>query len=404
MSFQQGLSGLNAAARNLDVIGNNVANANTVGAKSARAEFADIYANSLGGGSGNAVGIGATVATVAQQFTQGDISTTNNPLDIAINGAGFFETSDNGAISFTRNGQFKLDSTGHVVNAQGARLQGFMADSTGTLTQVATDLQMKVDGIAPSATTTSALQLNLDARATVPTNPFSLTDPTTYSGVTSMTVYSPQGQDHTVSLYFRKTAANAWEANASMDGTAFAGNPVGTLTFDTSGALTSPLTPVSLSVPVDPTEGGPLTVGLDLTKLTQFSSQFAVLSMSQDGYGAGSLAGFSIGADGTISARYSNGRTMTQGQVTLVNFRNPQGLAPLGGNAWSETAASGAPLTPQAAGTGNLGSLQSGAVEQSNVDLTAELVNMITAQRVYQANAQTVKAQDTLMQTIVNLR
>jgi len=404
MAFQQGLSGLNAAARNLDVIGNNVANANTVGAKSARAEFADIYANSLSGGGNNAVGIGVTVAAIAQQFTQGDIATTNNPLDLAINGAGFFELSTNGTTTFTRNGQFKLDNTGYIVNSQGARLQGFMADDVGTITQVATDLQMKVDGIAPKMTENADIQLNLDARATVPAAAFSLTDPSTYSGVTSMTVYAPQGQEHTMALYFRKTAANAWDVNATLDGTAFAANPVTQLVFDTAGKLTTPNAPVALSVPVVATEGGPLTVSLDVSKLTQFGSQFAVLAQDQDGYGAGDLAGFSIGADGTILARYSNGRTMTQGQVTLVNFRNPQGLAPLGGNGWAETAASGAPLTPQAPGTGNLGALQAGALEQSNVDLTAELVNMITAQRVYQANAQTIKAQDTLMQTIVNLR
>jgi flagellar hook protein FlgE len=404
MGFQQGLSGLSASARNLDVIGNNIANANTVGAKSARAEFADIYANSLAGAGNNAVGIGVTVAAVAQQFTQGDISTTNNPLDVAINGAGFFQLSDGGVRSYTRNGQFKLDQAGFITSTGGARLQGFMADDSGELIKTAADLRLKVDGIAPRGTTEAALQLNLDARSAVPTNPFSLTDPTSYSGVTSMTVYAPQGQEHTMAMYFRKTADNAWEVNATLDGTAFASNPVTTLAFDTSGRITSPATAVPISVPVGAAEGGPLTVDLDLTELTQFGAQFAVTDMGQDGYGAGDLAGFSIGPDGTIQARYSNGRTMTQGQLTLVNFRNPQGLAPLGGNAWVETAASGAPLTPQAPGTGNLGLLQSGALEQSNVDLTSELVNLITAQRSYQANAQTVRAQDTVLQTIVNLR
>ncbi len=404
MGFQQGLSGLNAAARNLDVIGNNVANTNTVGAKASRAEFADIYASSLSGASGNAVGIGVTVAAVAQQFTQGDISTTNNPLDVAINGPGFFELSDNGIKSYSRNGQFKLDPNGYITTSSGARVQGFMADSTGNLTPINTDLYLRVNGVDPKGTSEAAVQLNLDARSAVPVNPFSLTDPTSYSGVTSMTVYSPQGQQHTMAMYFRKTADNAWDVNATLDGVEFTGNPVTTLSFDTAGKLTSPTIASTFSVPVPANEGGPLDVAVDLTKLSQFGSGFAVTEMSQDGYGAGDLAGFAIGADGGILARYSNGRTMLQGQLTLVNFRNPQGLAPLGGNAWVETAASGNPLTPQAPGTGNLGVLQAGALEQSNVDLTGELVNMITAQRVYQANAQTIRAQDQLLQTIVNLR
>lgn len=404
MGFQQGLSGLNAAARNLDVIGNNVANANTVGAKTARAEFADMYANSLNLASANTTGIGVTVAAIAQQFTQGDISTTNNPLDVAINGAGFFEVSQNGAKTYTRNGQFKVDANGYIVTSAGQRLQGFMADDSGMLTQVNTDLYLRVGGIAPKASTEASMELNLDARAPVPTQAFDPLKPDTYSGITSMTMYSAQGQEHVVATYFRKTGDNAWEVLATVDGAAFPTNPVTTLTFDSAGQLTAPATAFSMDVPLPAAEGTTLTVSMDMTRLTQFGSQFAVTDMSQDGYAAGDLTGFSIGTDGTILARYSNGTSMTQGQLTLVNFRNPQGLTPLGGNLWAQSATSGAPLTPQAPGTGNLGAVQAGAVEQSNVDLTGELVNMITAQRIYQANAQTIRAQDTVMQTIVNLR
>jgi len=405
MGFQQGLSGLNAAARNLDVIGNNVANANTVGAKTARAEFADVYANSLSGASGNTVGIGVTVATVAQQFTQGDIATTNNPLDVAINGAGFFEISQGGTKTYTRNGQFKLDANGYIVNAQGGRVQGFMADDAGALTQINTDLRLSVGGIAPKFTEDASMVLNLNAAADVPTAAFSPTDPATYSGVASMTVYSAQGQEHTLTTYFRKTADNAWAIQTTLDGTPFVSSTAPpALTFDTSGKMTAPTGPFTLTVPLPASEGTSLPVQMDLTKITQFGAPFAVTEMSQNGYGPGDLTGFSVGADGTITARYSNGSTMTQGQVTLVNFRNPQGLTPLGGNQWAQSAASGAALTPQAPGTGNLGAVQAGALEQSNVDLTGELVNMITAQRVYQANAQTIRAQDQLLQTIVNLR
>ncbi|TXH51726.1 MAG: flagellar hook protein FlgE [Burkholderiaceae bacterium] len=405
MSFQQGLSGLNAAARNLDVIGNNVANANTVGAKMARAEFADIYASSLSGGGNNAIGIGVQVATIAQQFTQGDISTTNNPLDVAINGAGFFPLSDNGAPVYTRSGQFKVDADGYIVSTQGLKLQGFMADSNGQVGGVTTDLRLNVDGVAPQATSELALRLNVDARATVPTLAFDATDTSTYSGVTTTKVFSPQGVEHTLAMYFRKAADNQWEVHAALDGTMFASNPVSTLDFDAAtGRLPSTFLPFTQTVDVPAAEGGPIDVEIDLTGLTQFGSPFAVTEMTQNGYAPGDLAGFSIAPDGMLMARYSNGRTLTQGQLTLVNFRNPQGLAPAGSNNWTATSVSGEALTPQAPGTGNLGVLQSGALEQSNVDLTGELVNMITAQRIYQANAQTIKAQDQLLQTITNLR
>lgn len=405
MGFQQGLSGLNAAARNLDVIGNNVANTNTVGAKSARAEFADLYANSLLGGGNNSIGIGVTLADVSQQFTQGDISSTNNPLDVAINGAGFFQMSSGGTLSYTRNGQFKLDSQGYVVNAQGARLQGHMLDTaTNAMGQIPTDLRLTVGGIAPKGTDTANAALNLDARVTVPTAPFDATDPTTYSGLTSMTVYSPQGQAHTMAMYFRKTAANTWNVNASLDGTAFAGNPLSPLTFGTNGVQTPTPSTLSITVPFPTAEGGNQTVALDLTAVTQYGSAFVVNSLGQGGYGVGDLAGFNIGPDGTLLTRYTNGRTQKQGELTLVNFRNPQGLQSMGANQWAETSGSGPPNQAQSPGTGNLGTVQAGALEQSNVDLTGELVNMITAQRVYQANAQTIKAQDQLLQTIVNLR
>lgn len=405
MGFQQGLSGLNAAARNLDVIGNNVANTNTIGAKSTRAEFADMYASSLLGGGSNSIGIGVTLADVAQQFTQGDIATTSNPLDLAINGAGFFQLSNNGAVSYSRNGQFKLDAQGFITNAQGARVQGHMLDTaTGTMGQIPTDLRLPITGISPQVTSEAKVELNLDARVTAPTAAFDPADTTTYAGLTSMTVYSPQGQPHTLAMYFRKTADNAWEVNASLDGTAFATNPVSTFTFGTNGIQTPAPAPVALTVPFPTAEGGNLAVELDLTTVTQYGSPFVVNSLEQNGYGAGDLAGFSINADGTLLARYTNGRTQDQGEFTLVNFRNVQGLQPIGGNQWVETTRSGPPNQPQTPGTGNLGQVQAGALEQSNVDLTGELVNMITAQRVYQANAQTIRAQDQLLQTITNLR
>lgn len=406
MSFQQGLSGLAAAARNLDVIGNNVANSNTVGAKSSRAEFADVYANSLYGAGNSFFGIGVDIAAIHQQFTQGDISTTNNPLDMAINGRGFFRMSDNGTLTYTRNGQFLLDKNGYITNAQGSRLTGFPADANGKIAAgVPGDLRLTTGDIAPKASSEAALSVNLDARETTPTAAFSLTDSTSYSGATSMAVYDTQGQEHTVALYFRNTGANSWDVFASADGTQVGAAAVGNLSFGTDGKLVAATstTPLSLTVPVGAAAGGNQTIAIDLSKMTQFGTSFSVSELTQNGYATGRLAGFSISPDGTILARYSNGQTQAQGQVALANFVNPQGLQPLGGNQWAETAASGQPLVG-APDTGSLGVLQAGAVEQSNVDLTAELVNMITAQRAYQANAQTVRTQDQVLQTIVNLR
>ena len=406
MSFQQGLSGLNAAARNLDVIGNNVANANTVGAKASRAEFADVYATSLYGAGSNAFGgIGISVADVTQQFTQGDITTTNSALDMAINGRGFFRMSSDGEITYTRNGQFQLDKDGYIVNAQGGRLTGYRADANGLVNaSVPGDLQLQTGDIAPRASSTGAVTANLDAAAKVPTAAFAVNDATSYNGATTLAVYDAQGAEHTVAVYFRKSADNTWDVYGAADGTQIGAGPLGSLTFGADGRL-APASPTTLavSVPIPAGAGGTLPVTFNLAKMTQFGSPFSVSELSQNGSAAGRLSGFSVGSDGTVLARYTNGQTLAQGRVVLANFTNPQGLAAIGGNQWAETADSGSPMAGSP-GAGSLGVIQSGALEQSNVDLTAELVNMITAQRLYQANAQAIRTQDQIMQTIVNLR
>lgn len=401
MSFQQGLSGLNAAAKNLDAVSNNVSNAGTVGYKGASAQFADVFAASLAGGGSGQIGIGVNLSQVKQSFTQGNISVTNNPLDIAINGGGFFRMSDNGAISFTRNGQFLVDKDGYVVNSAGARLTGYAANAAGVIVPSSpTDLTISSADLVPNATTAGNVGLNLDSRDSVPAA-FVHTDPTTYNSSTAMTVYDSLGNSHVMTLYFRKTAPNAWDMHVGLDGAA----PVSTtaLAFDSSGALTTAM-PVTVLSGVDPATGAAnLTVSLDMTSATQFGSIFGVTSLTQDGYTSGRLAGLSVSSEGIIQGRYSNGQSRDLGQVVLANFANPNGLQPLGGNQWSETAASGQPLVG-APNSGSLGALQSAAIEESNIDLTAELVNMITAQRNYQANAQSIKAQDAIMQTLVNLR
>ena len=406
MSFQQGLSGLNVAAKNLDAIGNNIANASTVGYKSERAEFADVFANSLAGGGGVQVGIGAKVAAVRQQFTQGNIETTSNPLDLAINGAGFFRLSTNGTVSYSRNGQFSVDRDGYMVASNGARLTGYPADVNGqVVASTPVDLQLSLANIAPRSTTTARLALNLDSRATPPTSAFNMTNPASYNSSTAMTVYDSQGNSHTLTTYYVKTAANTWDVYSAADGAMLNGGAAtGSLAFGAGGTLAADMT-MNVSIPLTNGATSPMTIPVTYpaSDMTQFGVDFAVSQLQQDGYTTGSLAGFAIGNDGVILGRYTNGQTRAQGQVVLANFVNAQGLVALGNNQWAESSDSGQALvaTP---GAGTLGVLQSGALEDANVDLTEELVNMITAQRVYQANAQTIKTQDQIQQTLVNLR
>lgn len=419
MAFQQGISGLNAASKDLDVIGNNIANANTYGDKASRAEFADIYANTVAGSS-NTIGIGTMLATVSQQFTQGTITPTDNPLDVAISGNGFFEVSGaGGALSYTRNGQFKADNNGFLVNDQGQQLMGYPADATGTIIPgTASPLQLPTGGIAPAVSTKIAMEMNLDSTSAVTAPaagvPINFSDPTTYNNATSQTVYDVKGQPVALTYYFQKAATDTWNVYVSANGTPIAtagGNPAPstTITFPTNGAApTAPVGTVALDIPSVTNAAGATTVpitgiALDLSGATEYGSQFGVTNLTQDGYAAGSLTGVSFSANGVVTATYSNGQTKPAGQLEMANFRNPQGLEPTGGNSWVQTQASGAPIVG-VAGSGNLGVLQSGSLEESNVDLTQELVNMITAQRDYQANAQTIKTEDQIMQTIVNLR
>lgn len=422
MGFQQGLSGLNAASKSLDAIGNNVANANTVGFKSAQAQFADVYASSLTGAGSSQIGIGVKVAQVAQQFTQGNVTASNNPLDIAINGGGFFRMSSNGTVTYGRNGQFQLDKNGYIVNASGSRLTGYTANGQGVLsTGAPSDLNINTADLPPQVTTGIQAVLNLDSSKPLPTTtPFDMTDPTSYTNATSVSVFDSLGNSHILQTFYVKTATSGvWDVYAAADDVpinytpavvgppAVAGfqTPIGQLAFGTDGALTAAsIASQPFSAPIPASLGAAaFAPNLDYTGTTQFGAAFSVNTLKQDGYASGRLSGFNVGADGVIIGRYTNGKSGTLGQVVLANFTNPNGLQPLGNNVWAETATSGASLVG-APNSGGLGVLQSSAVEDSNVDLTAELVNMITAQRVYQANAQTIKTQDQILQTLVNLR
>jgi flagellar hook protein FlgE len=404
MSFEQGLSGLAAQSKNLDVIGNNVANASTYGFKSSEAVFADVYAASLqGGGSANQnVGIGVKTEAVVQQFTQGNISSQSNPLDLAINGGGFFQLSTNGAVSYSRNGQFQLEKNGYIVNATGDKLKGYPADAAGNIT-AGSPVEIKLDlaNIIPSTTTKAKAQVNLDSSSAVPATAFSVTDPTSFNYTTSMTVYDSLGNAHTFSSYYVKTASNAWTVNGAIDGTLLAA-PLGNLAFNPDGTLNSAGSTVPMTVTQPLANGAnPLNFTLDYSNSTQFGASNAVNLLTQDGYTSGQLSGFQVGTDGAILGRYSNGQSKNLAQVALANFVAPNGLAPIGDNKWTESSSSGQPLIG-VPGSSSLGVLQASALENSNVDLTRELVNLITAQRNYQANAQTIKAQDTVLQTLIN--
>jgi flagellar hook protein FlgE len=423
MGFQQGLSGLNISSKNLDVIGNNIANASTVGFKNGQAQFADVYAASLQGAGSIPIGLGSKIATVVQQFTQGNITSTNNPLDIAINGGGFFQMSNTaGTVSYARNGQFQFDKNDFIVNADGLRLNGYTA--VGGIIQAGNPVPLQLDrsDLQPQATGTATTgvqgieaMLNLDSRKTVPTVAvFDPANPASYTDSTSIGVYDSLGNPHTYTMYFVKTAvANTWDVHATVtnpDGSTndvTAGLSATSIAFNTNGALTTAMPLTQAITAAQYANPGGVAAGsfpVDFGGTTQFGGAFGINTLRQDGYSLGKLSGFNVAADGTIVGRYTNGQTRDLGQLILAGFANPQGLQAIGNNQWVESSASGPPLIGTPGSDGQHGVVQSSAVEDSNVDLTAELVNMITAQRVYQANAQSIKTQDQVLQTLVNLR
>ena len=412
MGFQQGLSGLNAASKNLDVIGHNIANSGTVGFKASRTEFANMVASAMGMAQGNNNGIGVQVDAIAQQFTQGGITLTGNSLDVAINGNGFFQIQQpDGSMAYSRAGNFKLDKDGNVLTNNNGRLMGYPVDpvSGKALTGTVQPLNFPLGTpIAAKETTEAKISLNLDARVPDATSTTPPTPRSTYG--TSITVYDSQGVAHQADLYFVKNGSNNWDVYDKLDDPTatppVVGAVIGSVTFDANGKLTSgsPLPITITTAPTNPNDPPTdLNISVDLSDSTQFGTKFAVSETTQNGYTSGQLTGMNIGPDGTITTTYSNGVSRPEGVIALATFRNTQGLADVGNNLWVETASSGQPTVGQPT-SGAFGALRAGALEESNVDLTAELVNMMTAQRAYQANAQTIKTQDQVMSTIVNLR
>ncbi|WP_244847491.1 flagellar hook protein FlgE [Caballeronia sp. SL2Y3] len=405
MSYQQALSGLGAASSDLDVIGNNIANSNTVGFKQGAAQFADMYASSMATAVSNQIGIGTRLAEVQQQFSQGTITTTNQALDVAINGNGFYQLSNNGATVYSRNGVFHLDDSGKIVNSAGLQLMGYAADSGGVVSSASTvPLTVPTANIAPTATKTITAAFNLNSQDTNhAAGSFDPTNGNTYNASTSVDVYDTLGGTQKVSVYFTKTGTGSWEAFAGYGDPVSQKTDLGAVTFDSSGNLTSG-SKFTFTIPngADPSGATTQSLTLDLSGTTQYGAKSGLTNLHQDGNSTGELTGFTVGTDGMLTGNYSNGETKALGQIAVANFNNQNGLQNLGGNVYAQTAASGAPQVG-APGSTNHGTLQGGAVENSNVDLTSELVNLITAQRNYQANAQTIKTQQTVDQTLINL-
>ncbi len=435
MAFRIALSGLDAAATDLDVTGHNIANAATNGFKESRTEFADIYANSIQDVSTTAAGRGVRVTRVAQQFSQGNIEFTSNNLDLAINGEGFFILEDAaGDVSYTRAGAYGVDRDGYVVNHNGDMLQVFAPiDPSGTNfnTGATTDLQLPVLSGAPSPTDSVTTSLNLDPTGTAiaAATPFNPADATTYDHATSTTVYDSLGVGHTMTMYYRESATTpnqwlAWATVVDSDGTtvlpldpstgatvaapASAAYPAAVLNFGLDGSLTVSSGSVDANGDIAYnaeaiTGANAMTLTFDYSNTTQYGTDFAVNDLTQNGYAPGRLSGIDIDNQGVVFARFTNGQSEALGQVALANFNNPQGLRQLGDTSWAQTYESG-DLIMGAPGTSDFGLIQSGGLENSNVDIAEQLVNLIVAQRNFQANAQVITTSDTITQTIINIR
>lgn len=418
MSFNTALTGLNAASADLNVKSNNIANVNTTGFKSSRAEFADVYAVSAFGSSNTAIGSGTVLNNVAQQFKQGNLEFTDSSLDLGISGEGFFAlapTQNSGEVLYTRAGAFGINADGYVVNGSGQFLRTFPVNADGTVSSTALSssqpLLLPSTQGSPQASSTVGLSVNLPSTATAVTGPIDPTDPTTFNNSTSATIFDSLGNEHILTTYYRKTAtANEWETDVYIN------EPVGSQTLVSPGTPTTlvfnPATGGSL------TSGGPITVTItalasgavvpqvitqSLSGTTQNSAGFTVLGLSQDGFATGRLSGVDISDDGLVRATFTNGQSTPLGKIAMANFPNPQGLSQIGNTSWEETIDSGAVLAGEA-GTGTFGLIQSGALESSNVDLTKELVGLITAQRNFQANSKAIETNNAITQTIINLR
>ncbi len=424
------ISGMNANGISLSVIGDNIANLNTIGFKGSRTAFGDILSQTLSGTTGSdQIGRGVMLSDISPIFTQGSFENTGNTLDLAVDGNGFFIVSDNGARFYTRAGQFSLDRDGYLVNPDELRVQGYSADSAGNILPSLSDIQINVTLTPPRATQQVGINANLDSRSSIIVGGFDITDPNGTSNFsTSLTVYDSLGIGHDITSYFTKTAANNWSWNvvgdaSEVSSTVFSGNNAliasGAITFTTNGELDTESgatyynaggTGIDFNGATIPqvvafdfgtsitTDGG---TGLDGT--TQFGSESATLFLSQDGFASGTLSNLNIDEDGMITGIFTNGQSRVLAQVAIAKFNAPKELIKVGRNLFGESFASGQSITG-APSAGGLGRILSHSLELSNVDLAEEFIKMISAQRGFQANSTTITTTDDLLQEVLNIK
>jgi len=416
MSLSTGLTGLQAAQTNLDTIGNNIANVATNGFKSSSPNFSDLYGASLSGASGGASpGQGVMTSSLSQLFTEGTITQTGNPLDIAINGNGFLEVQTPSGIAYSRNGALHLDSNGVLTNDSGAQVLGYSTSVSGASSGAATGpvgpIQVSQTNLPPTATSTLSVDANLpstDRQIDTTTTPFSITNPLSYDESTTTTVYDSLGTPNTLTTYFTQVSGSGsppqWQTYwglSSTSGTLISSGAGATLTFNSSGTLTAGSG--TISVASLPNGAAPLSIAQSFTGTTLSNLPFGVTSISNNGNGAGQYSGLQIASNGNVIAQYSNGATKVMGTIALASFRNPQGLTAITGNNWLASADSG-PAAVNPPGTAGLGTLESGAIEGSNVDLSTQLVGLIVAQQAYQANVQGINIDQQDVQKLLQLQ
>ncbi|WP_439145947.1 flagellar hook protein FlgE [Vibrio sp.] len=397
MSFNIALSGLDATNTELNTISHNIANASTYGFKGGRTEFAAVYNGMQPGG--------VEVASISQSFDKnGSVTGTGRAMDLAINGSGFFVTKgQSGQMLYTRSGVFGTDKNNVITTNNGAKLQGYSVDNNNTLqTGAVGDIKVSTSSLNAKATDTLDFVANFDASATAidpSVYPFSSSDPKSFNSSYTTQVFDSLGNSHTVTQYFTKASDNEWQVNVEVDGAATTPATIQTVQFNTDGTLASPTGAFNVAFPAAGAD--PMSIDIGLNGSTQFGAAFGVSANNPNGYTSGELAGVRVEDNGMVYATYTNGQSQLQGQVVLADFANTQGLATASGTAWTQSFSSGAPIIG-VPGTGTLGDLTPGALEGSNVDLTSELVALMTAQRNYQANAKTISTSDELTQALFN--
>jgi flagellar hook protein FlgE len=424
-AMYSGVSGLTAETSALGVVGDNVANTNTIGFKQSRAIFGDVLGAAIGG---NSTGSGVRMTRAQQIFAQGAIVNTGQATDVALSGDGFLSVS--GTVDglkgnfYTRAGQLTMRNDGSLVNSSGFEVQGYSADPKvpGTFSTGLGGIQLPNVPIPPKATSAMKMAANLDASATPPTEPWDPANPSATSNLaSSMTVYDSLGNGHAMDVYFRKNGAGAWDYHVLAKGTEVSGGPPtgsievagGSLTFDSNGALqdnapsgagTIDFEGATPGQPVAIDFGSPIAAGgTGVTGVTQYGSPSSVGSQSQDGYASGALSGVRIDSDGVVNGVYTNGQTIAAGKLAIAKFQSNDGLGRAGQNLWVATRESGEAALG-AVGEGGRAALVSGSLEQSNVDVTQQFVELISHQRAFQANSKTITTADQMLQELMNIK